>query len=388
MATMIPCGKQNIDQEDIDSVIKVLKSDFITQGPAVKQFENLVSSHCDAKYSFATNSATSALHISCQALGVKQGDIVWTSPISFVASANCALYLGAKIDFVDIDKKTYNMCVSKLEEKLIKSKKIGKLPKVVIPVHMTGQSCDMQKIHELSQKFGFRIIEDASHAIGGKYQNKPIGSCVFSDICIFSFHPVKIITTGEGGIAITNNKNLAEKINILRTHGITREKNLMEGDSHGDWYYQQVDLGYNYRMTDIQAALGISQIRKLDDFVTRRHKIAEKYNQSLQEASLMIPYQSPDTYSSYHLYIIRLKLDKIKKSRKQVFDELRKYGIGVNVHYVPIHTQPYYQKLGFSVGDFPEAEKYYEEAISIPIFQDLTENQQDYIIETVNNING
>lgn len=375
----IPYGRQNISQQDIDAVVAVLNSDFLTQGPQVPLFEKSVLDVVGAKYAVAVNSATSALHIACLALGVGKGDVVWTSPITFVASANCALYCGADIDFVDIDERTYNLSITKLEEKLIQAKSNNKLPKVVIPVHLCGQSCDMQKIYQLSQEYGFKIIEDASHAIGGKYQEQYIGSCQYSDITIFSFHPVKIVTTAEGGMAVTNDAKLAQKMDLLRSHGITRNTDLMTRQSDGAWYYQQIDLGFNYRMTELQAGLGVSQMKRLEQFVAKRHQIAKRYNELFANLPVVLPYQLENTYSGLHLYVIRLKLDKLKKTREQIFNELREREIGVNVHYIPVHTQPYYQNLGFKQGDFPNAEQYYAEAISLPMYPDLTEEQIQYI---------
>jgi UDP-4-amino-4,6-dideoxy-N-acetyl-beta-L-altrosamine transaminase len=311
---------------------------------------------------------------------LSQGDILWTSPNTFVASANCGLYCGADVDFVDIDPRTYNLSVDELERKLAMADQQGRLPKVVVPVHFAGQSCEMEWIAALSKRYGFRVIEDASHAIGGSYQQQSIGSCTFSDMAVFSFHPVKIITTGEGGMVLTNQEALYEKLIRLRTHGITRNVNLMQGDSHGPWYYQQLELGFNYRITDIQAALGASQLQRLDEFVERRQFFANRYDQLLQSLPIVLPWQHPDTYSSYHLYVIRLKLEKIGKTHHQVFEELRQGGIGVNLHYIPVHLQPYYQKLGFQLGDFPKAEKYYQEAISIPMYYGLTEEAHDRVV--------
>ena len=382
----IPYGRQDINQADIQSVIDVLQSDFLTQGPAVPAFEVAVSQYCHSQYALAVNSATSALHIACLALGVGKGDSVWTSPITFVASANCALYCGASIDFVDIDPRTYNMSVQQLAEKLELAEKEGKLPKVVIPVHLCGQPCEMEEIHKLGQKYHFKIIEDASHAIGGRYQNEPIGNCKYSDITIFSFHPVKIITTAEGGMALTNNQLLAKKMDLLRSHGITRDPKLMTHKPDGDWYYQQIDLGFNYRMTDLQAALGISQMQRLDQFAPQRHKLAKNYNHLLAGLPLTLPWQHPDGYSGLHLYVIRLQLAKTRKTYKQVFTELRESGIGVNVHYIPVHTQPYYKAMGFQETDFPESRKYYAEAISLPMFPKITKQQQVYICDSLNTI--
>lgn len=376
---MIPYGRQSISDADIQAVVDVLRSDYLTQGPAVPAFEDAVAKYCHAKHAIAVNSATSALHIACLALGVGKGDIVWTSPITFVASANCVLYCGADVDFVDIDPKTYNLSIEKLQAKLEWADKNGKLPKVVIPVHLAGQSCDMQAIYALSQKYGFKIIEDASHAIGGRYKGDPIGSCKFSDIAIFSFHPVKIITTGEGGMAVTNNTELAERMQLLRSHGITRDESKMTQAADGPWYYQQIGLGFNYRMTDIQAALGLSQMQRLDKFVSKRHEIAMQYDVSFAGMPITTPWQDPDSYSAFHLYIIRLHLDQIQKSHKQVFESLRDSGIGINLHYIPIYKQPYYEKFGWGREEFVEAEKYYSTAISLPIYPNLNNKEQQYV---------
>jgi UDP-4-amino-4,6-dideoxy-N-acetyl-beta-L-altrosamine transaminase len=380
---MMPYGRQDIAQADIDAVVEVLQSDFLTQGPMVPRFEQAVASHFGARHALAVNSATSALHIACLALGLGPGDLMWTTPVTFVASANCGLYCGAKVDFVDIDPRTYNLCPQALARKLEAAERIGQLPKVVIAVHLCGQPCDMVAIHELSQRYGFKIIEDASHAIGGKYQGEYIGSGRNSDITVFSFHPVKIITTAEGGMALTNSDELAGKMALLRSHGITRDPAQMTHASEGPWYYQQIDLGFNYRMTELQAALGVSQMERLDDFVARRHKLAARYDKLLADLPLTLPWQHPDSYSGLHLYVIRLQLYKIGKTHRKVFESLRDQGIGVNLHYIPVHTQPYYQHLGFGVGDFPEAERYYAEAISLPMFQTLTEDQQNTVVDAV-----
>ena len=372
--TYIPYGRQSISEEDIQAVVKVLRSEFLTQGPAVPEFEALIAKYCQTKHGIAVNSATSALHIACLALDLGPGDWLWTSPITFVASANCGLYCGARVDFVDIDPKTYNMCPLKLAEKN------GNLPKVVVAVHFSGQPCDLHSIHLLSQKYGFKVIEDASHAIGAKYKGEPVGNCRYSDISVFSFHPVKIITTAEGGMALTNQDVLAEKMALLRSHGITRDASRMTRTPDGPWYYQQIDLGFNYRMTELQAALGISQMDRLDEFVARRHEIANRYEQALINFPVTKPWQHPDSYSGMHLYVIRLQINSIKKTHRQVFNLLREQGIGVNLHYVPIHTQPFFQKMGFSMGDYPQAEHYYSEAISLPIFQGLSHQQQDQVI--------
>ena len=376
----IPYGCQDIAQKDIDAVIQILKSDFLTQGPQVPLFEKTVSDYCDSEFGVAVNSATSALHIACLALGLGKGDWLWTSPNSFVASANCGLYCGAKVDFVDIDPLTYNLSTEELEKKLIQAKQDNKLPKIVIPVHFAGQSCDMRKIHSLGQEYGFKIIEDASHAIGGKYLDQPIGGCQYSDITVFSFHPVKIITTAEGGLATTNDKELSERMQLFRSHGITRNSESMSKLSEGGWYYQQVDLGFNYRMTELQAALGVSQMERIDEFVTLRHKRQKRYDELLKNLPVITPYQDMDSYSALHLYPIQIQTDKVKNTRKEIFQELRKNDIGVNVHYIPVHTQPYYENIGFKKGDFPNAESYYESAISIPLFHAMTFEQQDQVI--------
>ena len=380
---MIPYGRQDISEADIQAVVDVLRSDFLTQGPAVPAFESAVATYCGAQHSIAVNSATSALHIACLALDVGKGDIVWTSPITFVASANCALYCGAEIDFVDIDPRTYNMSIERLTEKLAQAEKLGSLPKVVIPVHLCGQPCDMAAIYLLGQQYGFKIIEDASHAIGGKYRSEPIGNCRYSDITVFSFHPVKIITTGEGGMAVTNNSSLAKSMQLLRSHGITRDVGEMTHAPDGSWYYQQIDLGYNYRMTDIQAALGLSQMQRLDEFVTKRHLIAKRYDQLLAGLPVVTPWQHLDSYSGLHLYVIRLKLKSIQKTHREVFEALRAADIGVNLHYIPVYHQPYYQGLGFKEGYCLEAEDYYAEVVSLPMYPKLTETQQNNVLASL-----
>ena len=381
---MIPYGKQDINQADINSVIDVLQSDFLTQGPQVPLFEKKVSDYCDSEFGVAVNSATSALHIACLALELGKGDWLWTSPNSFVASANCGLYCGAKVDFVDIDRLTYNLSPEELEKKLIQAKQDDKLPKVVIPVHFAGQSCDMQKIHSLSKEYGFKIIEDASHAIGARYLDRPVGGCQYSDITVFSFHPVKIITTAEGGVATTNDKELSERMQLFRSHGVTRDPGLMNKLSEGGWYYQQVELGFNYRMTELQAALGVSQMERLDEFVALRHKCQIRYDELLKDLPITKPYQDLNSYSALHLYPIQT--GKAKNTRKQIFEALHASGIGVNIHYIPIHTQPYYENLGFKKGDFPNAETYYEGVISIPLFHAMTFEQQDQVIAALEKV--
>ena len=368
---MIPYGRQEITQQDIDAVVAVLRSDFLTQGPQVPRFEEKLAAYCGAAHAVAVNSATSALHIACLALGLTEGDWLWTTPNTFVASSNCALYCGAKVDFVDIDPRSWNMCPQALEEKLAVAEKEGRLPKVVVPVHLCGTSCDMQAIHALGQRYGFKIIEDASHAIGARYRDEPVGNCRYSDITVFSFHPVKIVTTAEGGATLTNHADVAEKMALLRSHGITRDPKSMSKASDGPWYYEQVDLGFNYRMTELHAVLGVSQMNRLDEYVARRHKIANRYDELL--AGLPLRTQVRADYSALHLYVIRLNLDEMKKSHREVFVALHERGVGVNLHYIPVHTQPYYRAMGFAQGDFPEAERYYSEAISLPMYPGLAE---------------
>nr|WP_208019639.1 UDP-4-amino-4,6-dideoxy-N-acetyl-beta-L-altrosamine transaminase [Candidatus Chlorobium masyuteum] len=381
---MIPYGRQDISEDDIQAVANVLRSDYLTQGPVVPAFEKSVKDYCGAKFAVAVNSATSALHISCLALGVGPGDIVWTTPISFVASANCALYCGARIDFVDIDPLTYNMSMDCLSVKLEFAEKEGKLPKVIIPVHLAGQPCNMAAIHSMSERYGFKIIEDASHAIGGRYLDAPIGNGRYSDITVFSFHPVKIITTGEGGMALTNDPEIANKLVRLRSHGITRVQEEMTHITDGPWYYQQLELGFNYRMTDIQAALGLSQIKRLDEFVKKRRKIADRYNKYFADLWVTTPFEAPDSYSATHLYIVRLKLNEIKFSQKDIFEWLRSCGIQVNLHYIPIYRHPYYEKMGYIKKDYPQAEAYYAQAMSLPVYPALSDLQQEEVVQRMN----
>jgi UDP-4-amino-4,6-dideoxy-N-acetyl-beta-L-altrosamine transaminase len=380
---MIPYGRQHITQADIDAVVDVLQSDFLTQGPKVPAFEQAVADRVGAKHAVAVTSGTSALHVACLALELGPGDILWTSPITFVASANCALYCGADVDFVDIDPHTYNMSVDALALKLRQAEAAGKLPKVVVPVHFCGQPCDMLAIHALSKEFGFKIIEDACHAIGGKYKNDPIGNCQYSDITIFSFHPVKVITTGEGGMAVTNEPGLAQKMALLRSHGITRDPSQLSKIDPPAYYYQQKALGFNYRMTDIHAALGLSQMNQLDAFVARRRELANRYDALLSDLPMAIPWQHSDGGSAWHLYVIRLNLEKTKKDRRQVFEFMRNNAINVNVHYIPIHTQTYYREMGFKPGVFHEAEKYYREAITLPLFPAMSDQDQDRVVDVL-----
>jgi UDP-4-amino-4,6-dideoxy-N-acetyl-beta-L-altrosamine transaminase len=376
---IIPYGRQDITDADISAVNEVLRSDFLTQGPIVPRFEKLAMEKCGALHALAMNSATSALHAACLALGLGDGDWLWTTPITFVASSNCALYCGAKVDFVDIDPRTYNMSVAALEEKLRQAEKGGRLPKIVVPVHFTGQSCDMRAIQALSQRYGFRIIEDASHAVGGSYDGAPVGCGRYSDVTIFSFHPVKIITTGEGGMALTNDDALAARMNLLRSHGITRDPAEMEGEPEGPWYYQQIDLGFNFRMSDIQAALGVSQIQRLETYIARRHDIAARYDNVLKALPVVAPWRDPQAHSALHLYVIQVEAAR----HKAIFEGLRARGIGVQLHYIPVHTQPHYRRMGFKPGDFPEAERFYGRAISLPIYATLTDAQQDQVVSAL-----
>ena len=380
---MIYYGHQHITEKDIQAVERVLHSDWLTQGPAIEAFEKKVANYCGAKYAVAVTNATSALHIACKAAGLGEGDVLWTSPITFTASANCGRYCGADVDFVDIDDKIYNMSVAELRHKL---EVAIKKPKVVIPVHLAGQSCDMEAIKALADEYGFKIIEDASHATGADYKNTKVGSCRYSDMTVFSFHPVKIVTTGEGGIVLTNNKELYEKLKLYRSHGITRDSDLMTQEADGPWYYQQIELGFNYRMTDMQAALGCSQMDSLDEFVARRRYLVKRYNEKLKNLPLRTPYQDEATNPSWHIYIIRVDFTKVKLSKKEIFARMRDSGIVLNLHYIPVHTQPYYQKLGFQKGDFPVSEKYYEEAITLPLYYDLTDEQQDEVIEALKEV--
>lgn len=384
---MISYSRQEITETDIAEVEKILRSDFLTQGPTVPRFEKSIANYCSTSHAIAVNSATSALHIACLALGLGPGDWLWTSPNTFVASANCGRYCGADIDFVDIDPKTYNMSVDALSEKLIQAEKLKKLPKILIPVHFAGQPCDMPAIHDLSKRYGFKIIEDASHAIGATYNKIKVGSCTHSDITVFSFHPIKIITTAEGGMVLTNNNDIADKVFRLRTHGITSDESKMEERPKDEiWNYQQIDLGFNYRMNDIQAALGLSQMKRLDEHVKCRQEIAKYYDNALKNLPLVTPWQSPSNYSSYHLYPILIKKNLTQKTQRQVYDELTKNGIGVNLHYIPVHRQPYYENLGFKKNNLPQAENLHREILSIPIYPSLKEAQQIDVIEILKKI--
>jgi UDP-4-amino-4,6-dideoxy-N-acetyl-beta-L-altrosamine transaminase len=382
-ASYIPYGHQDITAEDVAAVSDVLRSDWLTQGPAVPRFEQAVREHCGAAHAVAVNSATSALHLACLALGVGEGDWVWTSPVTFVASANCARYCGARVDLVDIDQRTYNLSVTALEQKLRHARGAQRLPKVVVPVHLAGQSCEMAAIRALGEEYGFRIIEDASHAVGASYQRKPVGDCRFSDITVFSFHPVKIITTAEGGMLLTNRGELAERAALLRSHGITRDPGGMSRAPDGPWYYEQTDLGFNYRMTDVLAALGASQMRRLDAYIARRRQLAERYDRLLADLPVTTPWQHPDCRSATHLYIIRLQHERLTATQRQVFERMRAREIGVNLHYIPLYHQPYYRRLGLSGADYPQSERYYAEAMSLPLFPTLTEEEQDRVVSAL-----
>lgn len=384
----IPYGRQSISEADIQAVVDVLRSDYLTQGPAVPAFEKAVADYCGARHAVAVNSATSALHIACLALGVGPGDWVWTSPISFVASANCARYCGASVDFVDIDPVTYNLCPQQLAVKLVQAESDGKLPKVLIPVHFGGQPCDMAAIQILARRYGFKIVEDASHAIGARYRGSLVGDCAYSEITVFSFHPVKIITTGEGGMALTKDDSLAQRMALLRTHGITRDQVKLQYPAPGPWYYEQQALGFNYRLTDIHAVLGLSQLARLDQFIAQRNALAQRYKLELDGLPLRLPSVHPGSQSSFHLYVVRLLRGAARKTHRQVFDELRRLGIGVNVHYTPIHLQPYYRELGFRPGQFPEAEAHAEEAITLPLYPTLKEQEQDRVVAGLKQVVG
>ena len=383
---MIPYGKQDITQQDIDAVVEVLTSDFLTQGPKVPEFESSLLKYTGAKFAVAVNSATSALHIACLALGLSKGDWLWTSPITFVASANCALYCGASVDFVDVDFATNNISVDALKKSLEIAKAEDRLPKVVVAVHLSGQSCNMKAIKSLADQYGFYVIEDASHAIGGKYHNSPVGGCQYSDIAVFSFHPVKIITTAEGGVAVSNDKKIADRMRLFGGHGVTREQSQMNQVSHGPWYYQQIELGYNYRMTELQAALGISQLRRVDSYVDIRNKLALRYDKLLADLPILLPVIDENNYSSFHLYIIKLQLEKIGITHKKVFEYMREKHIGVNLHYIPVFMQPYYEEMGYNNENYPNAIKYYNSALSLPLYVGLSEEDQNFIVDCLREI--
>lgn len=380
---MIPYGRQDIQEEDRAAVLEVLGSDFLTQGPTIARFEQAIASYCEVAFGTAFSSATSALHGAYYALGVGRGDLVWTTPNTFVATSNAAIYLGADVDFVDIDASTLNMSVDALRAKLEVAKERGRLPKVVSPVHFAGQCCDMRQINKLAKEYGFRVVEDASHAIGGRYDGSPVGNCRYADITVFSFHPVKIMTTGEGGLATSKDPGIKARLDMFRAHGITRDETRMRDTAHGPWYYEMLELGYNYRMTDMQAALGLSQLGRVDAYVARRHEIASQYDRAFADVGIGTPEQLEGQYSGYHLYVIRWPEGLGGKSRREAFDFLRSKGLGVNVHYIPVHMQPYYQDLGFKVGQFPEAERYYSEAITLPLFPQLSAEDISYVVKCV-----
>ncbi|MDK2125872.1 UDP-4-amino-4,6-dideoxy-N-acetyl-beta-L-altrosamine transaminase [Parachitinimonas caeni] len=380
---MIPYGRQHIDEHDIAAVVEVLRSDWLTQGPCIERFEAALTDVTGANHAVAVSNATAALHLACMALDVGPGDLVWTSPNTFVASANCARYCGATVDFVDIEADTGNMDAQLLAQKLADAARHGRLPKVVIPVHFAGQSCDMAAIGELASVYGFKVIEDASHAVGGRYRQDAVGCGRFSDITVFSFHPVKIVTTGEGGAALCKDPQLAARMRRLRSHGISRDPALMQGEYAGGWYYEQLELGFNYRMTDMQAALGVSQLGRLGHFILRRRELAARYRVQLSGRGLSLPEERVDRQSAWHLYPVRLQE---AARRRQVYDLLRTANVGVNVHYIPVHLQPYYRQLGFRPGDFPVAEGYYQSAISLPLFPGLTDKDQDWVIEALTSI--
>jgi UDP-4-amino-4,6-dideoxy-N-acetyl-beta-L-altrosamine transaminase len=372
---MISYGKQSINQDDIDAVVDVLRSDFLTQGPRVAEFENDLANYCGSQYAKTVSNGTAALHLAYLAIGLKQGDIVWTTPNTFVATANAALYCGATVDFIDIDSKTYNLSINSLKKKLVRAKKGNTLPKLVVPVHFSGQSCEMKEIWALSKEYGFKIVEDACHALGGEYLSKKVGSCEYSDMAVFSFHPVKMITTGEGGAIMTNDKGLDDKIALLRSHGITKDVSQFKNESDGDWYYEQQALGFNYRLTDIQAALGISQLKRLDSFVVKRREIAKRYLSELQDITL--PYQHPDTNSSWHLFVIQVK------NRKAIQQRLKGQGIGSQIHYIPVVSQPYYQDMGHNIKQYPATDVYYQSALSIPLYCDFSSVEQELVISSI-----
>ena len=380
---MIYYGKQSINEDDIREVVEVLRSDFLTQGPMIERFEKRVAEYCGAKYAVAVSNGTAALHIACMAAGLGEGDMLWTSPITFVASANCARYCGADVDFVDIDADTYNMSVKTLEEKLCSAKR---KPKLVVPVHLAGQSCDMKRIHELAQEHGFMVMEDACHAMGADYLGKKVGCCEFSDMVVFSFHPVKIVTTGEGGMILTNNEELYQKLLLFRSHGITRDENLMTHEVDGPWYYQQLELGFNYRMTDLQAALGYSQMKRVDEFVARRRELAARYERLLANLPVRTPQVLEGAVPSWHIYVVRVDFSQLRISKQEIFDRMKANGIVLNLHYIPVHMQPYYQKFCFADGDFPSSESYYREALTLPLYYDLTDDSQGRIVESLRDV--
>lgn len=385
MRRVIPYGRQEITDADVEAVVNVLRSDYLTQGPAVTAFEAAMATKVGARHAIASNSATSSLHLACRALGVGPGDEVWTSPITFVASANCARYCGASVDFVDIDPRTYNLSIDALAAKLAAARRTGRLPKVVIPVHLAGHPVDLAAIRALADDYGFSIIEDASHAVGGAYRGEPIGNCRYSDITVFSFHPVKIITTGEGGMALTNSAELGRRMALLNSHGITRDPAEMTKAPDGPWYYEQIALGQNYRMTDIQAALGLSQLSRLDAYVARRNELAERYDELLSDLPVTVPFRDPRDLSAFHLYIVRIQSAQATAAHRRVFEALRAEGILVNLHYIPVYRQPDFASFGFDPAAFPQSERYYSEAISLPLFPGLTGDEQDFVVSSLRN---
>lgn len=377
---MIPYGRQDVSEADIDAVVAVLRSDFLTQGPVVPRFERAVAARCGARHAVAANSATSALHVACLALGLGPGDVLWTAPNTFVASANCGRYCGAGVDFVDIDPDTWNLSVPALRDKLARAKRAGRLPKVVVPVHLCGQPTEQEEIWDLAREFGFKVLEDAAHSLGASRNGEPVGSCKWSHVAVFSFHPVKIITTGEGGMAMTNDEELAWRMAALRSHGVTRDHARMEREPDGPWYYEQQELGYNYRMTDLHAALGLSQLGRLDEFVERRNALAWRYGRELSGLPVQLPTVRPENRSAFHLYVVRLRAGASSRTHREVFDFLREHGIGANLHYMPVYLQPYYRGLGFEPGVCPEAERYAREAVSLPLYPRLSESEQDSVV--------
>lgn len=379
---MIPYGKHLVDEADVQSVVDVLRNQFLTQGTVVPRFEQALCDYTGARHAVAVNSATSGLHIACLAAGVSSGDVVWTVPNSFVASANCARFCGAEVDFVDIDPLTRNLAISELKSKLAEAQKNNRLPKALIVVHFAGLSCDMQQIQQLTQPFNIALIEDAAHALGGDYLGRKIGCCQFSDMTVLSFHPVKSITSAEGGAVLTNDAEMASKLTLFAKHGTTRDPNMMQGVNEGPWYYQQIELGYNYRLSDLHAALGLSQLQKLDEFIAKRRFLALRYKEKLKDLPLVLPCEESYQTSAWHLYMIELT----KHNRLSTYQDLHDKGIGVNVHYIPIHLQPYYQHLGFQQGDFPNAEHYYNHALTLPLFPSMTETEQDSVIETLQEV--
>lgn len=377
--TYLPYGQQWIEDDDIEEVVKVLKSDYLTTGPKIKEFEEKFGKYVGGKYAVAISNGTAALHGASFAAGIKEGDEVITTPITFAASANCILYQGGKPIFADIDSSTYNIDPKDIE------KKISSKTKAIVPVDFTGQPVNIDEINAIAKKYNLIVIEDGAHSLGAEYKGKKTGSLV--DMTTFSFHPVKHITTGEGGVITTNNKELYEKLKLFRTHGITRDKQILYNKNEGSWYYEQLELGYNYRITDIQCALGISQLNKIDKFLRRRREIAEKYNEYLKDIDgIVLPYQEEYIKSSWHLYVIQLELEKFKVGRREIFEALQAENIGVNVHYIPVYYHPYYQKLGYKKGLCPNAEKLYERIITIPLYPKMTDKDVKDVVEALDRV--